>query len=154
MKRIIVACLISASSIAHANLPLPQVVTNAGQGGGVVSTMRGMNSHSSEMPQNQMMQQQAMDQTTQQQTAAEAYIMQIIEEKISYTLEHNAVGHSSYWREPVSGNKLIITPTKNFPYKDNKYCRQYRIIIQTQNEETKTNNVACRLADKQWARID
>ncbi len=146
----------------YANLPLPNVVPDVGPGGPLVTAMRGMNTLNNEMLQTKilrqqlamMQQQQAMDQADQKEIYAQQNMAKTVEDKIYYCLEHNAVGHSCYWRHPRLGNRLTITPIRNVTYNGNKNCRNYRLIIQTQNEKTQVTNLACRLSRGRWVRID
>ena len=95
-----------------------------------------------------------MDQISQKESSIQQSMTKIIEEKISYCLEHNANGHSCYWHHPQLDNRLTITPMRMVTFNGNKNCRNYRVLIQTQNEKAQVTNLACRLTRGRWVRID
>lgn len=159
LRLILIVLMFIFITQGYANLPLPQP---PGPDGGLVDAMRGMNTLNNEMLQTKilrqrlamMQQQQGMEQADQKEIYAQQNMARTVEEKISYCLEHNAVGHSCYWRHPIFGNRLIITPVRNLTYSGNKNCRNYKMIIQTQNEKAQVTNLACRSTRGKWIRID
>ena len=160
IRLIIIFAMFIFITSSYANIPLVQP---PGPGGGLVDAMRGMNTLNNEMLQTKILrqqlaimqqQQQAMEQDKQKEFYAQKNMAKAVEDKISYCLEHNAVGHSCYWRHPRFDNRLTITPIRNVIYRGNKNCRNYRIIIQTQKEKTQVTNLACRLARGKWVGVD
>ncbi len=173
MKKILSITLITILLIGRANafLPLPPP---PGPGGYIVDSMRAQEDLRRQQLENQMMQQRIYMMMQQQQAMLE---MQRREEaiqqnqvynsidqsvdhtsyndkKISDSLENNALGQSTHWWDPSTGIKYSITPKNNTTYRGNQNCRAYRLIIQSNKKKKQLNNLACRLANGSWIRIE
>lgn len=160
LRLIIIVSMFIFIAPGYTNIPSVNLLSNQ-PGGGVVDAMRGINTLNNEMLQTRilrqqlamMKQQQEVEQVSQKEFSMQQNMVKTIEEKVSYCLEHNAVGHSCYWRHPILGNRLKITPIRNVTFSGNKNCRNYKVIIQTQKEKAQVTNLACRLSRGRWVKI-
>jgi len=169
---IALACIMPITN-ADAFLPLPALLPDAQPGGHMVAAMRAQQELKRQYLENQLLAQQ-IDMMRQQQATIEMQsnesamqqnqvydatdkntrLTNYNDKKISESLENNAVGQSANWWDPNTGIKYTITPTKNISFKGNQYCREYKVIIQANKKKQQINNLACRLKNQSWIRIE
>ena len=71
-----------------------------------------------------------------------------LDQRVANALEHNGPGESTAWKDPDTGDKIIITPT--FTFDRSNYCREFWRKVYTTVEAEKAYLFACRQADGRW----
>lgn len=69
-------------------------------------------------------------------------------------LETTPSGKSVSWKNPDSGNRGDITPTKTYQNTKGDYCREYTQTVIIGGEEKKAYGKACRKPDGQWVIVN
>lgn len=66
------------------------------------------------------------------------------------SLENSPTGTTSAWKNPDSGNKGTITPTRTYKSPDGEYCREYTSTVTVGGQTEKAYGTACRKPDGSW----
>ncbi len=77
------------------------------------------------------------------------YDRQMLQKSSYQALEYSPSGSTVEWKNPDSGNRGSITPTKTFKH-DGQYCREYQQEVTIGGEKQKAYGKACRQKDGQW----
>ncbi|MBK5910047.1 hypothetical protein CCR85_00880 [Rhodothalassium salexigens] len=67
-----------------------------------------------------------------------------------YALETNRTGYASTWRNPDTGHRGRIEPTRTYQRPDGQYCREFQQMIIVGGREEKAYGTACRQPDGNW----
>ena len=65
-------------------------------------------------------------------------------------LEKNKTGSPSTWRNPDTGNRGTVTPTRTYRTEAGRYCREYQQTITVGGKTEKAYGRACRQPDGSW----
>ncbi len=65
-------------------------------------------------------------------------------------LEKNKSGTRSTWRNPDSGNRGTVTPTRTYRTDSGQYCREYQQTITVGGKTEQGYGRACRQPDGSW----
>lgn len=65
-------------------------------------------------------------------------------------LETKPSGTSSEWRNPDSGHRGVVIPTKTYKQEDGRYCREFTQEVVIGDKVQKAYGTACRQPDGQW----
>jgi surface antigen len=82
------------------------------------------------------------------------YDRQMLEKSSRQALEFSPSGSSVEWKNPDSGNRGSVTPTKTFKNESGMYCREYVQEIIVGGEKQKAYGKACRQPDGNWKIIN
>ncbi|MBK1667759.1 hypothetical protein CKO28_06895 [Rhodovibrio sodomensis] len=66
------------------------------------------------------------------------------------TLEYAPSGQTSQWRNPDSGNRGTVTPTRTYRAGDGRYCREFQQTVIIGREAERVYGTACRQPDGSW----
>ncbi len=77
------------------------------------------------------------------------YDRQMASKSSRQALEFSPSGSSVEWKNPDSGNRGSITPTKTFR-EAGRYCREYTQEVVIGGEKQKAYGKACRQSDGSW----
>ena len=69
-------------------------------------------------------------------------------------LEKNRTGAASAWRNPDSGNRGTVTPTRTYRTGQGQYCREYQQTITVGGKTEQAYGRACRQPDGSWRIVD
>lgn len=72
--------------------------------------------------------------------------------KVSNTLENSRTGTASQWRNPDSGNRYAVTPTRTYESHGTP-CREYTVDGNIGGKKEKVTGTACRQADGSWRSV-
>ena len=65
-------------------------------------------------------------------------------------LEKNKTGSPSTWRNPDTGNRGTVTPTRTYRTEAGRYCREYQQTITVGGKTERAYGRACRQPDGSW----
>jgi surface antigen len=65
--------------------------------------------------------------------------------KTSEVLENNKDNDSGVWRNPNSGNRYSLTPTRTYQRTDGDYCREYNQVAEIEGKKETITGTACRI---------
>lgn len=161
MKKIFLIALVTILLIRGANASIP-LLPPPGPGGGIMDVMRAQQDLRRQYVETQILQQQLALMQQQRMQQSQVYDApykntnpaNYNDVKISYILENNALGQSTSWWDPNTGIKYTITPKNNTTYRGNQNCRTYRVTIQSNMKKKLIDNLACRLNNGTWIRIE
>ena len=66
------------------------------------------------------------------------------------TLEYAPSGQTSQWRNPDSGNRGTVTPTRTYRVDDGRYCREFQQTVIIGRQAERAYGTACRQPDGSW----
>lgn len=69
--------------------------------------------------------------------------------KTSEVLDHNSDNDTGAWRNPNTGNRYSITPTKSYQRADGEYCREYTQAAEIDGRQDTVKGTAC-LNNGRW----
>ena len=69
--------------------------------------------------------------------------------KVQQALETSKTGQSVSWRNPDSGNRYTVSPTKTY-YSDNRPCRQFKTTAIINGKQEIVYGKACRDSRGKW----
>lgn len=70
--------------------------------------------------------------------------------RMNSALDNNNVGQPAYWQNQKSGATYKVTPVRNVSKNGNKYCREYRTIVDIAGKRQQMYGTACRQPDGSW----
>jgi surface antigen len=73
--------------------------------------------------------------------------------RVNTTLDNNAVGQPAYWHNNNSGAAYKVIPVKNVSVNGNKYCREYRTVVDIAGKKQQMYGTACRQPDGSWKAV-
>ncbi len=69
--------------------------------------------------------------------------------EIQRALENSPTGKSVSWKNPDTGNRYRVTPTRTY-YRDEQPCREYTTYANIGGKQEQIYGKACRKADGSW----
>lgn len=69
--------------------------------------------------------------------------------EVQHALESAPTGKSVSWKNPDSGNRYSVTPTRTY-YHNEQPCREYTTYANIDGKQEKIYGKACRMADGSW----
>lgn len=73
--------------------------------------------------------------------------------RMNAALDNNSVGQPAYWRNQRSGAAYKVVPVKNVSVSGNKYCREYRTMVDIAGKKQQMYGTACRQPDGSWKAV-
>lgn len=65
-------------------------------------------------------------------------------------LEYNRTGNAAAWRNPDTGHRGRVEPTRTYERDDGRYCREFQQTIIVGGKEEQAYGTACRQPDGSW----
>lgn len=72
-------------------------------------------------------------------------------ESLQYALSHVGDGGSYVWQRSKSKLSGVVQPTRSFRNAKGRICRYLYVLVSQGERSSKTEGVACRLADGRWS---
>lgn len=69
--------------------------------------------------------------------------------RAAHSLEHNRTGHATEWRNPDTGYRYEMTPTRTY-HSDAGPCREYEMQAWIDGRNETVTGTACRQPDGTW----
>ena len=73
--------------------------------------------------------------------------------RVNSALDNNPVGQPAYWQNAKSGASYQVVPVKNVSVSGNKYCREYRTLVDIAGKKQQMYGTACRQPDGSWKAV-
>jgi surface antigen len=73
--------------------------------------------------------------------------------QMNAALNNNSVGQPAYWQNANSGASYKVVPVKNVSVEGNKYCREYRTMVDIAGKQQQMYGTACRQPDGTWKAV-
>jgi len=73
--------------------------------------------------------------------------------RVNAALDNNSVGQPAYWQNQKSGAAYKVVPVKNVSVNGNKYCREYRTMVDIAGKKQQMYGTACRQPDGTWKAV-
>lgn len=78
------------------------------------------------------------------------YDKELLSKATYNALESQRIGEASEWRNPDTGHRGTVVPTKTYQSATGRYCREFQQTVTIGNEAKEAYGTACRQPDGSW----
>ncbi len=73
--------------------------------------------------------------------------------RMNAALDSNSVGQPAYWQNQNTGASYKVVPVRNVTVGSNRYCREYRTLVDIAGKKQQMYGKACRQPDGSWKAV-